>query len=44
MSPSNKQRPSSEELKKLDQEDELNWTRGKFEIPTAKACGADVGE
>jgi kynureninase len=33
-----------EELKQQDQQDPLNWTRGEFEIPSARACGAEVGE
>ena len=33
-----------EQLKQQDQQDPLNWTRGEFEIPSARACGADVGK
>jgi hypothetical protein len=33
-----------ESLKKMDEEDRLNWTRGEFEIPSVKACGGDGGE
>ncbi|KAI9635268.1 pyridoxal phosphate-dependent transferase [Dioszegia hungarica] len=34
-------RPTMEALKKMDEEDRLNWTRGEFEIPSVKACGGD---
>lgn len=37
-------RPTMESLKKMDEEDRLNWTRGEFEIPSVKACGGDGGE
>lgn len=33
-----------DELKRLDEADPLNWTRAEYEIPSAKACGAEVGE
>jgi kynureninase len=32
-----------DQLKLKDKEDPLNWTRGEFEIPSAKACGSEVG-
>jgi hypothetical protein len=32
-----------QDLKKQDQEDSLKWTRGEFEIPSARACGAETG-
>jgi len=34
--------PSAEQLASLDADDPLSWTRGEFEIPNAKACGAEV--
>ncbi|WVQ85341.1 kynureninase [Cryptococcus sp. DSM 104549] len=33
--------PTKEDLAKWDREDPLNWTRGEFEIPNAKACGGE---
>lgn len=44
MTNTNTQPPTKEQLKKWDEEDPLNWTRGEFEIPDAKACGGDVGK
>ncbi|ORY23197.1 kynureninase [Naematelia encephala] len=34
--------PTKEQLAQWDAEDPLNWTKGEFEIPTAKACGGDT--
>lgn len=34
---------STADLQRLDAEDKLNWTRSEFEIPSARACGADQG-
>jgi len=36
-------RITMDQLKLKDKEDPLNWTRGEFEIPLAKACGSEVG-
>lgn len=33
-----------QDLKKQDQDDPLNWTRGEYEIPLARACGAETGK
>jgi hypothetical protein len=32
-----------DQLKLKVKEDTLNWTRGEFEIPSAEACGSEVG-
>nr|ODO02537.1 kynureninase [Cryptococcus depauperatus CBS 7855] len=34
-------RPTRQELTQWDKEDPLNWTRGEFEIPLARACGGE---
>lgn len=36
------QPPTAEQLKQLDAEDPLKWTREEFEMPVAKACGGKV--
>lgn len=36
--------PTKDQLAQWDQEDQLNWTRGEFEIPNARQCGGKVGE
>jgi hypothetical protein len=33
-----------DELKRQDEADPLKWTRAEYEIPSARACGAEVGE
>lgn len=33
-----------DDLKKLDEQDPLNWTRAEFEIPNVKDCGGEGGE
>ncbi|RXK42510.1 kynureninase [Tremella mesenterica] len=33
---------SLEVLQRWDKEDALNWTRGEFEIPNARACGGEI--
>lgn len=32
-----------DQLKRQDEVDPLNWTRAEYEIPSARACGADIG-
>ena len=36
--------PSKEQLKQWDAEDPLAWARKEYEIPSARACGAETGE
>ena len=36
--------PTAEQLAQWDAEDELNWTRAEFEIPSTKACGGSAGQ
>jgi len=33
---------TSQQLEQLDKDDTLSWTREEFEIPNARACGAEV--